>query len=817
VRLELLVDALGAVQSVQLVEGLHAELDAAAVAAAKNLVFEPAALNGQPVSVRLRYAYEFQKTPTASGTLRGEVRARGTREPVPGAAILDESRKLLATTDGSGKFELSLEAGAHPLSVEAPGFRPATFSEHLTSGQELSVVYRLERVTIAPYETVVRGDPLRTEASRVTLTEQELREVPGTLGDPFRVVMLLPGVSSVASGFSYPVVRGAQPAATGYFLDGVRVPGLFHLLVGSAVVHPDFIDRIDFFPGVAPPQYGRSLGGVVDAQVSRPRENGLHASAYADILNAGLFVEYPFTSTGTEVTLGARASYTGLIVSKLASALMPADPDGYRQRLVADLYDYQARIEQRVGEGRLRLLAFGSSDFFGTAAENPDMVGMLLSSRFHRVDLRYRRGLLGGEAELAANWGTEAAGIDGSRAGKPYWGYLLESNSLTARTSWRREAGVWTFAAGGDVENRRAATRVTYELPRADGLPNAETAVFEAPTTLATFAGAWANVAWAPSAQFSVSAGLRLDNYHLVPGLDFLAVDPRLTARYRLSDEVTLRASAGMVHQPPTTLLSVPVLDIAGLRYGLQEAAQVDAAVEWRPRPGVEVSLQGYYAALTRAVEFDLMSVLEGQRLSVPGEALGVRGRSMGLELMVRKALGGNWFGWVSYSLQSSVRHQRFARLDAAYNVVEVVEADLPFAFDQTHVLNAALSYHLPKNWTVGAVFHFNTGRPESGQVSSRTQTEGVDPQTGLPVWHVVNRDELQRLPSFYRVDVRVSKLWAYEDFTLEAYLDVLNATVNQEVLGYYYLPLGVSELGLEKQPFTLPIAVPMLGLKGTY
>jgi hypothetical protein len=232
------------------------------------------------------------------------------------------------------------------------------------------------------------------------------------------------------------------------------------------------------------------------------------------------------------------------------------------------------------------------------------------------------------------------------------------------------------------------------------------------------------------------------------------------------------------------------------------------------------VSLQGYYAAITRAVEFDLLSVLDGQRQGVPGSALGTRGRSMGLELMVRKALGGNWFGWVSYSLQSSVRHQRFARLDDAYNVVEAVEADLPFAFDQTHVFNAAVSYHLPKNWTVGVVFHFNTGRPESGQVSSRTQTEGVDPQTGLPVWHFVNRDEIQRLPSFYRVDVRVSKLWAYEDFTLEAYLDVLNATVNQEVLGYFYGELPNSRsgaTGLLKSPFALPVIVPMLGLKGTY
>ena len=39
---------------------------------------------------------------------------------------------------------------------------------------------------------------VRTEVARTTLRAQELREVPGTLGDPFRVVMLMPGVASVA-------------------------------------------------------------------------------------------------------------------------------------------------------------------------------------------------------------------------------------------------------------------------------------------------------------------------------------------------------------------------------------------------------------------------------------------------------------------------------------------------------------------------------------------------------------------------------------------------------------------------------------------
>ncbi|MFP2913577.1 NB-dependent receptor, partial [Pyxidicoccus sp. 3LFB2] len=272
------------------------------------------------------------------------------------ALFVDGSTEPSALVDARGRFELELPAGAHRVEVRAPGHRPATFEETLAASQSLEVVYRLHPGTVNPYETVVRDERPRTEVTRITLHEQELREVPGTQGDPFRVVMLMPGVASVASGLGYPVVRGGQPAATGYFLDGVRVPMLYHLLLGPAVIHPDFIDTIDFHPGTPPVQYGRLLGGAVEGRLSRPREDRLHATAYADLINAGGFIEVPFEKTGTSVTVAARYSYTGLLIP-LAYAILNDEEDN---PLHASFWDYQLRVEQKVGEGSLRLFALGS-------------------------------------------------------------------------------------------------------------------------------------------------------------------------------------------------------------------------------------------------------------------------------------------------------------------------------------------------------------------------------------------------------------------------------------------------------------------------
>jgi hypothetical protein len=78
-----------------------------------------------------------------------------------------------------------------------------------------------------------------------------------------------------------------------------------------------------------------------------------------------------------------------------------------------------------------------------------------------------------------------------------------------------------------------------------------------------------------------------------------------------------------------------------------------------------------------------------------------------------------------------------------------------------------------------------------------------------------VDKDQVDRLPPFFRFDLRLSKAWAYDTFTLEAYLDMLNVTISQEVVAFEYG--GGGGFPLSKKATSLPIALPILGLKGRY
>src|SRR5437763_861242 len=85
---------------------------------------------------------------------------------------------------------------------------------------------------VAPRDVTVRGQ--RREIGQTTLSAGDVREMPGAFGDPFRAIEALPAVSPIISGLPYFSIRGAPPNDNGYYLDGVRVPFLFHVGVGEA-------------------------------------------------------------------------------------------------------------------------------------------------------------------------------------------------------------------------------------------------------------------------------------------------------------------------------------------------------------------------------------------------------------------------------------------------------------------------------------------------------------------------------------------------------------------------------------------------------
>jgi len=225
--------------------------------------------------------------------------------------------------------------------------------------------------------------------------------VPGTFGDPFRVVQTLPGVASVVSLLPYPIVRGASPSSTGFLLDGTRVPLLYHLLAGPSVVHPEFIDEIQFFPGGAPAPYGGYTGGIIDGRTARARPDEHLLDFDANLLQVGGFVREPLKPIGATITVAGRYGYPGS-----CWGLRP-------NQISLSYWDYQLRLDGGNARDGWTVFFFGARDELDTAPANADPnaatqpLSPSLVLGFHRADLRLHHGFGGVEATLRAVLGYD--------------------------------------------------------------------------------------------------------------------------------------------------------------------------------------------------------------------------------------------------------------------------------------------------------------------------------------------------------------------------------------------------------------------------
>src|SRR5262249_8806578 len=161
-------------------------------------------------------------------------------------------------------------------------------------------------------EVVVRG--ARQEAGQTSFSGGEVRQIPGAFGDAFRAIEALPGVTPLVTGLPFFFVRGAPPGNTGYFLDGVRVPLLYHRVLGPGVVHPGIIDLVDFYPGGYPARFGRFAGGTLSGETLPPADK-FHGEGNIRIFDSGALVESPFADGHGSALLAGRYSYTALVIS----------------------------------------------------------------------------------------------------------------------------------------------------------------------------------------------------------------------------------------------------------------------------------------------------------------------------------------------------------------------------------------------------------------------------------------------------------------------------------------------------------------------
>ncbi|HJX66418.1 MAG TPA: TonB-dependent receptor [Polyangia bacterium] len=674
--------------------------------------------------------------------LSGRILARGTREPLVGAqvrVILDHGATRDTETDEHGSFSLTARPGPCQVIVHYPGFEPFSRKFDVSVSGTSDLVLRLEpRLTGDHYETVVTAAVARAPA--IPVQREELTRTPGAFGDPFRVLESLPGVVQAIWPLPMYAIRGANPGNTGFFIDGVRAPALFHFALGPSVIHPFFLDQMQFYPGGYPVEYGRYVSGIVSARTAAPATDRLHVSADVRLFDAGGIAAAPFDNGRGTVAVAGRYSYTGVLLSAFSSEYS------------LDYWDYQLRVEHRLGPGRLTLFAFGSGDTL--QQKHPDALQWssgiqagLAQLMFHRVQLRWDGGVLGGHVLASALVGLDDSTVSNTQLfDLPVRGRMMMA-APRLEMGWR--LGPWVdLVVGGDAEAQRYRPQSLLAF-LGGGLDNYyQTDLFRDRSVLS--ASGYLGMTIKAGDRLQVTPGFRYDLYFEQNTYEG-ASSPRLSLRYRVASETWLKGHVGQFSQMPSLPVGVPGFDGFGLQsFGLQRSRQGSVGVETGlgNRDGADLSLDTtvFYQRLhVTDVRNSLSLDPQARDFLEPRE-----GESYGFEIMLRRPMRHRLYGWLSYTLSRSLR------------VVDGVIA--PSDWDQRHVLNLVTGYRLPHGYAASARFHYNTGRPYPI----------YDPRFG---W--VN---YQRIPAFPQLDLRGDKRFVFDRYLMDVYVEVVNATASREV-----------------------------------
>jgi hypothetical protein len=686
----------------------------------------------------------------ASTIVRDAVLTAGEGEPQP---IGDD-----------GRFCLDLGAGEVDVAVTADGYQPLHVKESLAAGTRRTVEYRLvPLVGHARFRSKVRGNGPH-EGEHFMLRDEELKQAPGTGGDPFRVIGLLPGVLAPIPILPIYVVRGGSPGMNGFFLDGMRVPQLFHLLVTEGVVHPEIVDHLEFYPGGFDATFGRVGSGVVDASTRPARTDApAHGTFEVRLYDTSALVEAKLPG-GVSLLAAGRYGYPGLLVSALVKGVS------------LSYWDYQLRLDWK----GLTVEALGSYD---SLSIDPSTTGgpgggtpPNLLTEFHRIQIR--------EQLHRGRFDLEAAVVGGLDRMALFSASGVQKLALSARVNARARVWWLTLAAGAETELSRFTT---------DAFTTDDNRT--APDALGDLAGVRFGVVGGGYAQASLSlerllhrpasitVGVRADAYH-AGDVTLLGIDPRVLARYAPLKQLELFAAFGQYSQAPSFPIPLPGIDTFALQLGLQRSVQGSFGFRLQLPWDLSAQLTGYYGKFTNINDV-LLDFEAAACTSPPPEGLkGIAsyttrqldGAGYGMEALVRRQHG-RVTGWISYTLSRSER---------------VYSCGLaPSDFDQSHVLNAVVQVRLP--WRLMLGFHLNlqTGRPYT--LASAEVTNGMVNISG-------HRNDA-RLPTYFQLDVRLDREWLFKRWALSLFVEILNLAYSETIFGVTYPKDPTMMVTLYNQP----------------
>ena len=283
-----------------------------------------------------------------SGTLKGKITDKETKEAIPFASIIIESGGKQyggVNTDIDGNYTIKpIPTGKYDVKAVYVGYKPLMIKDVVINSDKItfldvimeSTVQTLKTFEVKEYEVpLISKDQTQTGG---TMTSEEMSKMPGRSASS--VAVTVGGVYQDESGAVG--IRGQRTDGTSTYIDGVRIRG-------SQSLPQSAIEEVTVVTGGLPAQYGDATGGIVNITTKGPsREFG----AGVEVVSSQFLDAFGYNLVGFNVQgplimskdSNSESSLLGYFISGELASLKDANPSSIGTWKVKD--DVLAKLEK---------------------------------------------------------------------------------------------------------------------------------------------------------------------------------------------------------------------------------------------------------------------------------------------------------------------------------------------------------------------------------------------------------------------------------------------------------------------------------------
>ena len=697
-----------------------------------------------------------QKKHTISGYIRDSLNG----ETLIGATVTVQGQTKAISSNLYGFYSITLDEGKYILVCSFIGYMYKGIEIDLTRDTRINFEM-LPKIALSE-EVVVSAkkqdaNVRNAEMGKFTLPIEQIKSIPAFLGevDLLKTIQFLPGIRNAGEGSAGIYVRGGGPDQNLILLDDAPVYNTGHLFGFFSIFNADAIKNVTLIKGGMPAQYGGRLSSVLDVSMKEGNNQKWQVDAGLGVIASRLSIQGPIKKNKASFIISGRRTYIDALTKPFMKSSSSFKGSGYF------FYDLNAKVNYIISEkNRVYLSGYFGRDVFDFANGKQSL----------KINIPW------GNATGTLRWNHVFNNKLFGNTTAVYNDYNFTFNALQNDFELKLASGIRDLSLKQDFDlypytghKLKFGGIYTYHKFTPSIISGKQdTTVFKPDNAQIKYgheAALYVQDDWDLNQKIKINAGLRYSFFQQVGPYKIYETDdngnrldstvfgngkavktygglePRLTVRYALNDETSIKASASRnlqyIHLVSNAGTTLPT-DV-----WVPSTYKVKPQISWLYAAGIfknfkdnmyETSVELYYKDMRNQIEYKEGYTPTGLDDTENSFTFG-KGWSYGAEFFVNKTKG-RLTGWVGYTLSWTWR--KFPALNFGDKY--------PAKYDRRNDMSIVAIYELNKKWRLSASFVFGTGNavtlPQRFYIVDGILTQEY------------SRINEYRLPSYHRLDL---------------------------------------------------------------